>query len=53
MITLAALFLIAALVCFLVACFPVASRVNLVALGLVFVVLAMLVAGLPVRLPLR
>lgn len=53
MITLASLFLIAALVCFLIAAFPISSRVNLVALGLAFVVLAMLIAGLPVRLPLR
>ena len=53
MITLATLFLIAALICFLIATFPVSSRVNLVALGLAFVVLAMLIGGLPVRLPVR
>ena len=37
--------LVAAAVVFLIATFPVASRINLVALGLLFCVLAVLVGG--------
>jgi hypothetical protein len=48
MITL--LFLILALICFVIATFNLASPVNMTALGLVFVVLSMMAPALSTRL---
>lgn len=39
------LFLILALIAFILACIPIPTRINLIALGLAFWVLSILVAG--------